>query len=295
MQLSQELRKYRHCYLWIAPFYILFSTFSLYPAVYGLWISLTNYDGFGTMRFIGAKNYATLLSDKIFWKSLGNTLVLWAYIVPLRTILALVFASILNSLKLMGKRAYMVVVLLPYVTAIMMVANVFRMLMATEGGIINVILARFNIGPIGWLDTIYLSKVSIAIMNLWRMTGYFSIVMLAGLQKISASVNEAAELDGSGPFRKFLFITIPQMTSEIFFVLLISTIWVFQNMGDVMVLTRGGPINSSLNLVYYIYRNAFEFSKMGYASAMSYILFFILMALSVFSLRGQYGNIGKKS
>jgi ABC-type sugar transport system permease subunit len=287
-RVPRDFGKYRHCYLWIAPFFILFGVFSVYPAGYGFYVSLTNYDGFTGARFVGLKNYGALLGDPLFWKSLGNTLALWLFIVPLRTSLALVFASVLNSSRLLGKRLYMVVVLLPYVTAIMTVAHVFRMFLATQGGVVNMILARAGIPAVGWLDTVEMSKVSIAVMNIWRMTGYFTIVMLAALQKISSSINEAAELDGAGPFRKFFGITLPLMVPEIFFVALISTIWVLQNMGDVMVLTRGGPLNSSINLVYYIYRNAFEYSKVGYASAMSYVLFIILLGLSVFSLRGQF-------
>jgi ABC-type sugar transport system permease subunit len=266
--------------------------FSLYPACYGFWISLTRYDGFTSPRFVGFRNYVTLFGDNLFWKSLGNTLVLWALIVPLRSFLALLFASAINAPRLLGKRCYTVVVLLPYVTAVLTVANVFRMLLAAEGGVINALIGRFGIAPVGWLDTTEMSKVSIAIMNIWRMTGYFTIVMLAGLQKISSSINEAAELDGARAFHKFFFVTIPLMVPEIFFVVLISTIWVLQNMGDVMVLTGGGPLNSSLTLVYYVYQSAFVFSKMGYASAMSYILFLLLLGLSVFSVRGQF-NRGK--
>jgi len=286
----REICKKRHCYLWIAPFFVIFAIFSVYPALYGLGISLTNHDGFGTPRFIGFENYVNLFSDSLFWKSLGNTVVLWALIVPARTLLALILASVLNSSKLLGRRVYTIVSLLPYVTAVLVVANVFRMLLATQGGIINVLLSGFGIGPVGWLDTTQMSKISVAVMNIWRMTGYFAIVLLAGMQKISSSVNEAAELDGAGPFRKFLGITIPLMGPEIFFVVLMSSIWVLQNMGDVMVLTKGGPINSSMTLVYYIYKNAFEFSKMGYASAMSYVLFLLLMIISIFSVKGQYSS-----
>jgi ABC-type sugar transport system permease subunit len=287
-------RKYGRCYLWIAPFFVLFALFSIYPACYGFWISLTKYDGFGKASFIGLRNYTNLFTDKLFWKSLGNTLVLWALIVPLRTFLALCFGSAINSPRLMGKRVYTMIILLPYVTAIMTVANVFRMLMAADGGTFNALLGLVGIAPLGWLDTVEMSKISIAIMNIWRMTGYFTIVMLAGLQKISISVHEAAELDGARSVTKFLFITIPLMVPEIFFVALISTIWVLQNMGDVMVLTGGGPLNSSLNLVYYIYQNAFVFSKVGYASSMSYVLFFLLMCLSIVSVSGQYKK-GRKN
>ncbi len=293
MNTWSAVKKYKHCYLWISPFYILFGVFSVAPAVYGLMISFTNYSGFGAYKSVGFANYEKLFRDALFWKSLGNTAVLWALIVPLRTFLALLFASILNSKRLIGRRIYSVVVLLPYVTAVVVVASVFRIMFATEGGLVNVLLGDvLGLGPVNWLDSTAWSKTSVALMNIWRMTGYFSLVMLAGMQKISTSVNEAAELDGANDLQKFFRITLPLLKPEIFFVALMSTIWIFQNIGDVMILTGGGPLNSSLNLVLYIYRNAYEFSKVGYASAMSYMLFLILMALSAFSVRGHFRGKG---
>ena len=291
----KDILKYKHCYIWISPFYIIFAVFTIYPMFYGLWISLTNSNGFDVPRFTGIANYTRLFQDPLFWKSLWNTLVLWALIVPARTFLALIFASVLNTPGLFGKRVYPVVMLLPYVTAVLVIANIFRMLFATHGGLVNVLLGYTGISPVGWLDTVQMSKVTVAIMNIWRMTGYFTIVMLAGLQKISSSIKEAASLDGAGPIRKFFSITIPLMGPEIFFVVLISTTWVLQNMGDVMVLTRGGPLNSSLNLIYYIYQNAFLYSKVGYSSAMSYVLFFFLMGVSIVSFRRNMPGKGKKA
>lgn len=290
----KEMKKYKHCYLWIAPFFILFAVFYIYPAVSGFLISLTNFDGLGTVAaadHVGFKNYEKLLRDDKFWKSLLNTVLIWLYIVPLRTFLALILAAILNSSRLTGKRVYSVIVLLPYITAVAVAAIIFRILLTTEGGLINVLLERcFGIGPVGWLDTTVLSKVSVAFMNIWRMTGYFSLVLLAGMQKIPSSVGEAASIDGAGAFTKFFRITLPLMVPEIFFVMLMSTIWIFQNVGDVMVLTQGGPMNSSTTLVYYMYQNAYEYSKMGYAAAITYVLFAFLVILSVFVVKNYYGR-----
>ena len=238
------------------------------------------------MSLVGFDNYGKAFQDPLFWKSLGNTFLLWLYIVPARTFLALILAVILNSKKLIGTTIYRSVILLPYITASAIVAIVFRILLTSDGGLINAIIGT----RIGWLDTPELSKVSIAFMNIWRMTGYFALVLLAGMQKIPESVHEAAALDGCGPIRKFFRITIPLMSSEIFFVSLISTIWIFQNVSDVMVLTNGGPVNSSTTLVYYVYRNAFEFSKMGYSSALSYILFAMLIVFSFLLVKFYYGK-----
>ncbi len=281
-----EMRRKKHCYVWLLPFIVLFLWLQIYPALYGLYISFTDYDGLISMQIVGLENYVKAFNDPLFWKSLGNTFVLWLYIVPARTFLALILAMILNSKRLIGTGIYRSIVLLPYITASAIVAIVFRILLTSDGGLVNVLLGV----RIGWLDTTMLSKVSIAFMNIWRMTGYFALVLLAGMQKIPESVHEAAALDGCGPVRKFFRIIIPLMVSELFFVALISTIWIFQNVSDVMVLTNGGPVNSSTTLVYYVYRNAFEFAKMGYSSALSYILFGLLLIFSFILVKVYYGK-----
>lgn len=285
-----RVKKYKFCYLWIMPFFVIFAVFTVYPMLNGFLISLTNYDGLGALenaKYVGAGNYIKLFQDEKFWLSLKNTFVLWLYIVPARTLLALILAMILNSSKILGKKIYSVIVLLPYVTAVAVVAIIFRVLLATEGGIINSFL---NV-KIGWLDTTQLSKVSVALMNIWRMVGYFSLVLLAGMQKIPNNIHEAASIDGANKITIFRKIVMPLMIPEIFFVMLMSTIWIFQNVGDVMVLTKGGPLNSSTNLVYYIYQSAYEFSKMGYASAMTYILFLLLAAVSAFVVKAYYSRM----
>lgn len=286
-----QIKKNNHCYLWLAPFFILFAVFYVYPAIYGFLISLRNYDGIGNMTdasFVGVQNYIKLIHDKKFWSSLKNTFVLWAYIVPIRTFLALVLAALLNSKKIIGKRVYSTVVLIPYITAVAVVAIVFRIMMTTEGGLFNTLLNMMGLPNVEWLTSTSMSKVSVAIMNVWRMVGYFSLVLLSGMQKIPTSVYEAAKIDGATSWKVFFKITLPLMIPEIFFVALMSTIWIFQNVGDVMVLTQGGPMGSSTTLVYYMYQNAFEYSKLGYASAITYALFLLLMLISGVVVKSYY-------
>lgn len=291
MNTLKKMYKYKFCYLWILPFFILFAVFTIYPTISGFFISLTDYDGLGLLENaeqIGFENYGKALGDETFWNSLGNTLFIWLLIVPLRTFLALVVAALLNSPRIMGKKIYSVVVLLPYVTAVAVAAIIFKILLS-DSGLINALLGNlFHMEPIPWLTSAKFSKLSVALMNIWRMTGYFSLTLLAGMQKIPSSVGEAASIDGAGPVRKFFKVTLPLMVPEIFFVALMSTINIFQNIGDVMVLTEGGPMNSSTTLIYYIYRNAYQFSNMGYASAMSYLLFILLMAVSACVVRSYY-------
>lgn len=284
----KEIKKYSFCYICIAPFFILFAIFQVYPMIYGFFVSLTRWSGFEAPRYIGFDNYLQLFRDNLFWQTLKNTVLLWFYIVPARTFLAIILAVIVISPKIKGRSFFSFFFLLPYITAIVVVAILFRVLFATNGGIINVFLDAFHIGKIAWLDSPLWSKISIGIMNIWRITGYFMIVMVAGLQRISKSMYEAAEIDGCTPVKAFFRITIPQMFPIIFFVVLTSTLWIFQNIGDAMVLTQGGPLYSSTPLVYYMYRMAFEFNKLGYASAITYIIFAILLIISsvVIKLQG---------
>ncbi len=281
LTLARRIRRYAHCYLWIAPFFLVFGLFQVYPMIYGFLVSLTKWSGFDDPVFLGLQNYGRLFQDPRFWQTLLNTFLIWLYIVPVRTFLALVLASIVNAPNVRGARIYSFVFLLPNVTAVVVIAILFRTLLSTNGGLVNIGLsAVFGVEPIHWLDSEALSKVSIAMMNIWRMTGYFMIVMLAGLQRIPRTLYEAAEIDGSSPVRSFFRITVPLMLPVIFFVAVISTIWIFQNIGDAMVLTNGGPRYSSTPLILYMYQNAFEFFKIGYASAITYVLFAILLGIS---------------
>jgi len=285
----KEVRKKYYCYLWIAPFFIIFIIFVLYPMLNGFFMSLTKWNGYDpTPTFVGLANYIKLAKDSYFWETLVNTLVIWVLIVPIRVFLALVLAAIINTPKLKGGNIYSFFFLLPNITAIVVVAIVFRILFTTNGGMINVFLGSiFGINPISWLDSATWSKVSIAIMNIWRTTGYFVIIMLAGLQEIPRNLYEAAQIDGATKIKIFFKITLPLMSNIIFFSVVISTIWIFQNIGDSMVLTNGGPQYSSTPLILYIYRNAFEYSKIGYSAAMTMILFVILLIGGYFITKQQ--------
>lgn len=283
MSLLREARNKYFCYVWISPFFVVFLVFQAYPMVYGFLVSLTRWSGFDDPVAVGLQNYARLFRDQIFWRTLGNTFVLWLYIVPTRAFLALVLASVVNSPRVRGAGVYSFVFLLPNVTAVVVIAILFRTLLSTNGGLVNIALgAVFGIQPIRWLDSEFWSKISIGIMNIWRMTGYFMVVMLAGLQRIPRTLYEAAEIDGSSQFKSFFRITLPLMFPVVFFVIVVSTIWIFQNIGDSMVLTNGGPRYSSTPLILYMYRNAFEFFKIGYASAITYVLFALLLGISSF-------------
>ncbi len=270
----------RHVYLWVSPFVVFFLVIELYPTIQGFSYSAYDWNGFSAPTWVGLGNYVALVHDPIFWQAAGNTVVLLVLIVPLRTLAALVLAYVINSAFIKRKQFFAFFLLLPNITAIVVVGIIFRLLLSTDAGPINGLLHVLGVGPVPWLDSAEWSKVSVAILNLWKATGYFSILMLAGLQQIPRSVYEAAEIDGAGPIRTFVSITIPQMRNVILFVVITSTIWIIQNVADAMVLTQGGPQYSSTPLMYYMFINAFQRFNLGYAAALSVILFAIMAALS---------------
>jgi len=276
----QRMKRNRHVYLWIAPWAIFFLVIDLYPTLSGFRYSLFEWDGFSDMSWVGLGNYQRILDDALFWKTTGNTLVLLVLIVPLRTLLALVLAAMINSALVKRKQFFTAFLMLPNLTAIVVVAIVFQILLTTNGGLVNAALQALGFDGVPWLDSTNWSKVSLAVLNLWKATGYFTLLMLAGLQQIPKSVYEAAAIDGAGPVRTFLSITVPQMRNVILFVVVVSTIFMVQNIADALVLTQGGPQYSSTPLMYYMFINAFESFDLGYAAALSVVLFGLMVLLS---------------
>ena len=275
-----DARRNSHVYLWVLPFVVFYLLVDLYPTLWGFGLSLYKWDGFTPAKFIGFANFARFAHDPLFWKTGWNTIVLLVLIVPARTFLALVLAALINSAMVRRKQFFSFFLMLPNVTATVVVAIIFNVLLITNGGLVNTMLGWVGIPSVPWLDSTEWSKVSVAILNLWKATGYFTLIMLAGLQQIPKVTYEAAQLDGAGPIRTFFSITIPQMRGVIVFVVIISTIWIVQNIADAMVLTQGGPSYSSTPLMYYMFIKAFEQFDLGYAAAISLALFVFMALLS---------------
>lgn len=279
-RLWANMRRNGHVYLWVSPFIIFFLCVDLYPTLWGFGLSLFKWDGFAPPVFVGAANFVRMMRDPLFWTTTWNTLVLLLLIVPARTFLALVLAAMINSAIVRRKHFFSAFLMLPNVTATVVVAIIFNVLLVTNGGLVNTVLGWVGIPAVSWLDSTEWSKVSLAILNLWKATGYFALIMLAGLQQIPKVTYEAAQLDGAGPIRTFFSITIPQMRNVILFVVIVSTIWLVQNIADAMVLTQGGPSYSSTPLMYFMFIKAFSQFDLGYAAAISLALFVLMTLLS---------------
>ncbi len=264
--------------------YILFKLIPLLIAA-GLSFSKWNFaSSIKNLKFVGFDNYAKLTTDPVFMKSFINTVIYGIVLVPIVIFLALILGVILNN-HVFGKGILRLAFYLPNISSMVAVSVVWMILFLPSYGPINQFLTSMGVAnPPKWLNSSWTSLLSIIIVGVWQRIGYNIIIILAGLQGIPDSLYEAADIDGANGIQKFRFITIPSLSNTMFFLTMISFISSFQVFTPVQVMTQGGPGNSSSVLVYYIYRTAFMNNNIGYASAMSWILFFLVFIFSALRL-----------
>lgn len=268
----------------LAPSVIGFLMFMLIPVVATFVLSFMDYDMLEPPKFVGLKNYIAMFKDSITWQVTGNTLIYTVLTVPVGMVLALVLAVALDQ-KIGFRRFYRAAFFLPSITSMVVVAIVWQWIYNPEYGLLNYILGFFGVSPKKWLISSSTALVSLAIVGIWKRLGYDMLIFLSGLQGISTSYYEAAKLDGANKWQQFRYITLPLLTPTTFFVFVMAIINSFQVFDQVMLMTKGGPGRSSSVLVHYLYQNAFQYFKMGYACALAYLLFFIVMLLTAFNMR----------
>lgn len=269
--------------LMLAPNIIGFFMFMVVPILATFYFSFTEYDLIGAPTFVGLDNYAELFRDKIVGVVLQNTFTFTVITVPIGMAFSLLLAVFLDQ-KLAFKRFYRGAYFLPSITSMVAVSIVWQWIYNPEFGLLNYFLSFFGIRGITWLSSSSTSLLSLAIVNIWKNAGYNMMLFLAGLQGISNSYYEASELDGAGKWRQFLHITLPMLSPTTFFIFVMSIISSFQVFDSVMLMTKGGPGRSSSVLVHYLYQNAFQFFSMGYACAIAYLLFFIVLAVTLLNM-----------
>ena len=255
--------------------------FMYYPIVRSFMISGYEWNLLTEPKFIGLQNYKTLFQDEVFLTSLWNTF-RWVIIyVPMSVITSFLLALLLDQ-KLKGAGFFRTLYYLPVVAPSGVVALLFVWIYNTDYGILNFILTKvFHIDPIGWLTDSRYSLFAIAVMSVWKWAGYNMLIFLAALQGIDESIYEAAELDGITPMTKLFKIKVPLVMPSIYFVMLTSVIDAFQMFTEIFIMTKGGPGYSTYTVSYYLWSNAFEYSKMGYACAMSAVMFVIILAVTL--------------
>lgn len=279
-------RQQKTAILFLLPNLIGFLIFILYPVFRAFVISLTNWDGFATMDFIGLKNYISLFGDESFNISLKNTLWYTAVTVPLSIIFGILMALLMN-IKIPGIKVFRTVYFLPQVTSMIAIGLVWSMVLANYGPVNQALMAFGVQEPPKWISSSAWALISVEIVTIWRSMGYNAIILLAGLQGISAELYEAAKLDGADSGQRFMYITLPMLSPTIFFCLVTQMISSFKVFDVIMAMTQGGPGRATNVLAYYIYNKSFVDYRFGYASSAAFILFFIILVMTLIQFVGQ--------
>lgn len=279
-------KKYGIAYLFLAPSLIGLVVFVLYPILYSLFLSFTKWDGLTPLTFIGLDNYKSLWTDETFKISLTNNLYYTIVTVPITIIISILLAMLMNF-KMPGIKTFRVLYFFPNITAALAIGIIWAA-MFTQYGPINTILRFFGVdNPPGWLASTTMALPAIMLVSIWKGVGYNAVILFAGLQGVPRHLYEAAELDGANRFKRFIYVTLPGLSPVIFFCVVMGVIGSFQVFDTVMAMTQGGPGRSTNVLVYHIYNTAFQNYNFGYASAMSYILFLIILIITLIQLKAQ--------
>jgi multiple sugar transport system permease protein len=283
--LTLRQREERDFYLFIGLWLIGFILFTGGPLLASLYFSFTNWTGLTTVEWVGLQNFVDLSQDKLFWTATQNTFFYSFGAVTLGTIGALVVALLLNQ-HLPGTTMLRVIYYMPSIASGVAVSILWLWLFNPQVGLVNYLLSLVGIkGPL-WLASPQWALPALVIKSLWAI-GANMIILLAGLQAIPTSLYEAAKIDGAKQWDEFWTVTLPMLSPVLFYVIVITTIASFQILTDVLVMTQGGPGTATFVYVYYIYQAAFQYLKMGYASALAWILFAIILALTLLQLWGS--------
>ncbi|MGC4878991.1 carbohydrate ABC transporter permease [Micromonospora sp. DT43] len=265
----------------ILPNFLGFAVLTLLPVVVLFYVAFTNWNVFGVAEWTGTANFRRMWDDASFWTALRNTVYYAVFHIPLTLAAALGLALLLNR-KLRGVRFFRTVAFFPYITSIVAIAVVWNQLFSPEYGPINALLGAVGVDdPPGWTASATWSMPAVIIVGTWRYMGYYMLLFLAGLQTIPTQLYEAAETDGASPWQRFVHVTLPGLRTTTFFVTVLLTIESFKVFDLILVMTGGGPGQSTLVLSQYIYQKGFEENQFGYASAVSIVLFAICFGITV--------------
>ncbi len=265
-------------YLLILPYMIFFALFVAYPLIFSFVLVFHHWSIVGPLQWVGLGNFLELVGDNHFWKALGNTVIFLIIHVPLQIAAALVLAEVLNR-ALPARGFFRAAFFLPVVVSGVAVTIIWKQLYSTDFGILNQLLGVIGIGRVPWITDPGWAMPSIAIMATWKNVGLYVVLFLAGLQSVPRQLYEAADIDGATTVQKFFHITIPAINPAVVMVVILSTINGFSLFIEPYVMTGGGPMNSTLSGVLYVYRQAFNFFRMGYAATIGFSLAFLIMTV----------------
>ena len=277
-------------WLFLAPALLVLGVFFLLPVIAALALSLTDYDLYTladirNLRFVGLHNYWTLLQRPLFWSALGNTFYFVAVGVPLSIGASLGSALLLNSPLARLKPFHRTVLFAPVVTTVVAVAVIWRYLFNTKYGMANFVLGHLGIHPIDWLGDPHWAMPTIIAFAVWKNFGYNMIIFLAGLQAIRPELYEAARIDGASAPQQFWHVTLPMLKPTMVLVMVLTVSGYFQLFAEPYVMTEGGPLQSTTSVLYLMYEEGFKWWNLGSASAVAFLLFIIMFAVTALMLK----------
>lgn len=272
-------------YFLVSPYIIHFTVFVAFPVAFSIVLTFHDWNIISPMEFIGLGNYIRLFSDHVFLISIMNTLVFLIIHIPLQIIISLLIAQALNQ-NIKFRAFFRAAYFLPVVVSGVVVTILWQQLYGYDSGLLNRALINLGLFKVGWLVDPEIAMPSIAIMATWKNVGLYIILFLVGLQTVPVHYYEAAEIDGANSWQKFTKITLPAINPTIFMVIILSTINGFSLFIEPYVMTGGGPLNSTLSAVLYIYKQGFFYYHMGYASTLGF--FFAFLILSVVAIQKRF-------
>ncbi|CAN7651421.1 MULTISPECIES: carbohydrate ABC transporter permease [Duganella] len=285
----------RAAWCFAGPALLVISVFFFLPVLAALAMSLTDFDIYAlanldNLRFVGLRNYVQLLQTPLFWQALGNTLYFVVAGVPLSIAASLGAALLLHSRLTRFKGLFRTAFFAPVVTSLVAVAVIWRYLLHTRYGMINYGLGELGISPVDWLNDPHWAMPAIILFALWKNFGYNMIIFLAGLQSIPDDLYEAAGLDGAGVWSQFRYITWPMLGPTLLMVSILSMSGYFQLFAEPYVMTQGGPVQSTVSVLYFMYEQGFKWWNLGAASAVAFVLFAIMFCVTLLQLRFARGG-----
>lgn len=280
----------RSFWMFVLPSLLLFTGFFLVPLVLSIWFSLTNYDGWKTMDFIGLANYTNILQDKNFYAAVGRTLVYTVCNLPFKIIIPLLLATLVTSKWMRGKTVVRTLVYIPVLLSALVAGITINWMFGQEYGLINFILQSIGLTPLEWSLNSALATVVISVASNWISAGYYMLLYIGGINNIPTELYEAAEVDGTTKVQSFFRITLPLLMPTTFIVLLLSTVSLLKEYALVQGITLGGPGSSTTYIVQYIFDQGFNQYKYGYASAAGILITFLFIIIAFIQFRVTKGG-----
>jgi multiple sugar transport system permease protein len=286
------LKVNRAAWWFVAPALLVIAVFFFLPIVAAFLISLTDFDIYAladlaNLRFVGIGNYLKLLQTPLFWQALGNTLYFVVAGVPLSIAASLGAALLLHSRLARFKPFFRTALFAPVVTTLVAVAVIWRYMFNTRYGLLNYALGGLGLDPIDWLGDPHWAMPAIILFAVWKNFGYNMIIFIAGLQSIPEELYEAARIDGASVWRQFASVTLPMLSPVVMLVGILTIAGYFQLFAEPYVMTQGGPLQSTVSVLYFMYEEGFKWWNLGSASAVAFVLFLLIFAVTALQLRGK--------